>query len=83
MQYHKLHVANNSCPYVTSSFVHTDSGALCTFSILTYYVCLPLHCNVIVPHELCTGTLAFCRRWLDRPDGGSTFLHGSHGGQQV
>eukprot|EP00953_Heterococcus_sp_UTEX-ZZ885_P037768 19388-Heterococcus_DN1.PRE.2 len=28
------------------------------------------------------GTLAFCRRWLDRPDGGSTFLHGSHGGQQ-
>ena len=25
------------------------------------------------------GTLAFCRRWLERPDGGSTFLHGYTG----
>eukprot|EP00611_Tribonema_gayanum_P011752 TRINITY_DN2210_c0_g1_i1.p1 TRINITY_DN2210_c0_g1~~TRINITY_DN2210_c0_g1_i1.p1 ORF type:complete len:480 (-),score=161.02 TRINITY_DN2210_c0_g1_i1:305-1744(-) len=29
------------------------------------------------------GTLAFCRRWLDRPDGGSTFVNGATGGQQV
>ena len=28
------------------------------------------------------GTLAFCRRWLDRPDGGSTAVHGPHGGKQ-
>lgn len=28
------------------------------------------------------GTLAFCRRWLDRADGGSTFLHGGSGKQE-
>ena len=27
------------------------------------------------------GTLAFCRRWLEEPSGGSKFLHGD-GGQQ-
>jgi methionyl aminopeptidase len=27
------------------------------------------------------GTLAFCRRWLDRPDGGSTFVNGLEGRQ--
>ena len=27
------------------------------------------------------GTLAFCRRWLERPDGGSAFLHGQSGQQ--
>ena len=27
------------------------------------------------------GTLAFCRRWLDRDDGGSTFLHKQDGKQ--
>ena len=25
------------------------------------------------------GTLAFCRRWLDRPDGGSASVHGCAG----
>ena len=29
------------------------------------------------------GTLAFCRRWLERPDGGSTTVNGAHGGQQT
>jgi methionyl aminopeptidase len=28
------------------------------------------------------GTLAFCRRWLERPDGGSAFVHGSAGKQE-
>ena len=28
------------------------------------------------------GTLAFCRRWLDRPDGGSTFTNGATTGKQ-
>jgi methionyl aminopeptidase len=28
------------------------------------------------------GTLAFCRRWLDREDGGSATIHGSQGGKQ-
>jgi methionyl aminopeptidase len=28
------------------------------------------------------GTLAFCRRWLERPDGGSTHLNGSSGKQE-
>ena len=28
------------------------------------------------------GTLAFCRRWLDRPDGGSATIHGLTGGKQ-
>lgn len=28
------------------------------------------------------GTLAFCRRWLERPDGGSTFLNGASGKQE-
>jgi methionyl aminopeptidase len=28
------------------------------------------------------GTLAFCRRWLDRDDGGSTTVHGATGGKQ-
>ena len=28
------------------------------------------------------GTLAFCRRWLDREDGGSTTVHGATGGKQ-
>lgn len=28
------------------------------------------------------GTLAFCRRWLDRPDGGSATLHGQTGKQE-
>ena len=28
------------------------------------------------------GTLAFCRRWLERDDGGSTFVHGSNGKQE-
>lgn len=28
------------------------------------------------------GTLAFCRRWLDRPDGGSATVNGSNGQQQ-
>ena len=28
------------------------------------------------------GTLAFCRRWLERPDGGSTAVNGPSGGQQ-
>lgn len=28
------------------------------------------------------GTLAFCRRWLERPDGGSTTINGVFG-QQV
>jgi methionyl aminopeptidase len=28
------------------------------------------------------GTLAFCRRWLDRPDGGSATVNGISGGQQ-
>lgn len=28
------------------------------------------------------GTLAFCRRWLERPDGGSTTINGVKG-QQV
>jgi len=27
------------------------------------------------------GTLAFCRRWLERPDGGSTAVNGSNGKQ--
>ena len=27
------------------------------------------------------GTLAFCRRWLERPDGGSTTVNGASGGQ--
>jgi methionyl aminopeptidase len=27
------------------------------------------------------GTLAFCRRWLERPDGGSTTIHGNNGQQ--
>jgi methionyl aminopeptidase len=27
------------------------------------------------------GTLAFCRRWLDRPDGGSAFVNGQNGRQ--
>ena len=26
------------------------------------------------------GTLAFCRRWLERDDGGSAFIHGANGG---
>jgi methionyl aminopeptidase len=26
------------------------------------------------------GTLAFCRRWLEREDGGSAAVHGAHGG---
>jgi methionyl aminopeptidase len=29
------------------------------------------------------GTLAFCRRWLERPDGGSTTVNGASGGQQT
>ena len=29
------------------------------------------------------GTLAFCRRWLDRDDGGSAYVHGSTNGKQV
>ena len=28
------------------------------------------------------GTLAFCRRWLEEPSGGSKFLHGTSGKQQ-
>ncbi len=28
------------------------------------------------------GTLAFCRRWLERPDGGSATVHGATGGKQ-
>lgn len=28
------------------------------------------------------GTLAFCRRWLDRPDGGSATIHGQEGKQE-
>ena len=28
------------------------------------------------------GTLAFCRRWLERPDGGSAFVNGETGGKQ-
>ena len=28
------------------------------------------------------GTLAFCRRWLVRPDGGSATVHGSNGKQE-
>lgn len=28
------------------------------------------------------GTLAFCRRWLERPDGGSTFVNGANGKQE-
>ncbi len=28
------------------------------------------------------GTLAFCRRWLERPDGGSTAVHGTKGKQE-
>ena len=28
------------------------------------------------------GTLAFCRRWLDRPDGGSFNIHGNKGRQE-
>ncbi len=28
-------------------------------------------------------TLPFCRRWLDRPDGGSTHVNGPNGGQQT
>ena len=28
------------------------------------------------------GTLAFCRRWLERPDGGSTTVNGATGGKQ-
>lgn len=28
------------------------------------------------------GTLAFCRRWLDREDGGSAFVNGSNGKQE-
>lgn len=28
------------------------------------------------------GTLAWCPRWLERPDGGSGFLHGTNGKQQ-
>jgi methionine aminopeptidase type II len=28
------------------------------------------------------GTLAFCRRWLERPDGGSAAVHGATGGKQ-
>ncbi len=28
-------------------------------------------------------TLPFCRRWLDRPDGGSTYVNGPTGGQQT
>ena len=28
------------------------------------------------------GTLAFCRRWLDRPDGGSFTVNGSAGRQE-
>ena len=28
------------------------------------------------------GTLAFCRRWLDREDGGSATIHGSKGKQE-
>ena len=28
------------------------------------------------------GTLGFCRRWLERDDGGSTFLHGTSGKQE-
>jgi methionyl aminopeptidase len=27
-------------------------------------------------------TLAFCRRWLERPDGGSAFIHGQKGKQE-
>jgi methionyl aminopeptidase len=27
-------------------------------------------------------TLAFCRRWLERPDGGSTAVNGPSGGKQ-
>ena len=28
------------------------------------------------------GTLAFCRRWLERPDGGSAHVHGARSGAQ-
>ena len=28
------------------------------------------------------GTLAFCRRWLERPDGGSTAVNGPSGNKQ-
>ena len=28
------------------------------------------------------GTLAFCRRWLEEPSGGSKFLHGNKGQQK-
>ena len=28
------------------------------------------------------GTLAFCRRWLERPDGGSTFANGADNAKQ-
>jgi methionyl aminopeptidase len=28
------------------------------------------------------GSLAFCRRWLDRPDGGSAFVNGLQGKQE-
>ena len=28
------------------------------------------------------GTLAFCRRWLERPDGGSFTVHGAAGKQE-
>merc|ERR1712232_677381 len=28
------------------------------------------------------GTLAFCRRWLERPDGGSKYIHGNSGKAQ-
>merc|ERR1712232_1117655 len=28
------------------------------------------------------GTLAFCRRWLERPDGGSATINGPTGGKQ-
>jgi methionyl aminopeptidase len=28
------------------------------------------------------GTLAFCRRWLERPDGGSFHVHGNNGKQE-
>jgi hypothetical protein len=39
-----------------------------------------LHCTFM---PAIAGGLAFCRRWLDRPDGGSAFTNGATGGQQV
>lgn len=43
---------------------------------------LPSARNLLRHIDNTFGTLAFCRRWLERPDGGSAFVNGSKGQQK-